>query len=919
MEPVPTPANPLESSTPPAPEIEERIRRIKLYHRLEDVIVREAGVSFKRVGSNLVCRCPFPEHRDTQPSFTVYVQQDRYCCFGCGEKGDTIAFIQRYRNLSFRETLDYLDPEGVRLPEPPPAVFKETQEKGNVSPARRVEIMTRLRDFFHGRISESEAAKAFLRKRGLYSPELVAYFKLGFDDGRANQAITAKVAGALHSLGLINDKAHIRFYQCLTVGLEDAEGNVVGLYGRRVNPSKGSKHQLPKGRLEGIINAKAFRVSREMIITEGPIDVYSVWVMGLCNVSCVFSASSIPHLLVQLLVHNPIERVHLLLDNDPKGEKACEALCRAVTGRQIEFTRPRFPDGIKDANELLICLGRKKASAYLRQMIAEAQPFHLPSALPFPSSPAPAHASVSTLDIPITVSSEEITLMIEDRRYRVRGFERNLSFDSLKINLGVFAADRFHVDTLDLYNAGRRLAFAKTAAQELMVDFAVIKRDVGRILLKLEGLQTRAIEKALKPIEKEPAMSEREREEALNLLKDPKLMERIAADFKRCGLVGEEENSLITYLALTSRKLDDPLAVLIQARSGAGKTALMDASLDFMPPEEVVKYTGVSGQSLYYFGENDLSHKILAISEDKGAEKATYPLKIMQSEKELTMASTSKDPKSGRFVTREYKVNGPATIVISTTAEEVDEELLNRFFVLTSNQTRAQTRDIHERQREKETIEGLRRERERERIRKLHQNAQRLLRALKVVNPYARHLTFTDTRLRTRRDHLKYLTLIRAIAFLHQYQREIKKESDHGEVIEYIEVTLDDIEIAGRLMSHVLGTSLDELAPQTRKLLGLIGRMVGEYSDQNHTEPGKYHFTRRDVREYTDWGNTELKRHLDKLMDMEYLLARRDGPGGRYTYELAYKGEVEPGERFLPGLIDARELRRKLDEEKNSR
>ena len=692
-----------------------------------------------------MCRCPFPEHRDSQPSFTVYVEQDRYCCFGCGEKGDAIAFIRKYRNLSFRDTLDYLDPQGVRLPEPPPKVFAEIEGNGAISPVRRVEIMTRLRDFFHGRISESEAAKAFLRERGLYSPELVSYFKLGFDDGRVNQAITAEVAGDLRQLGLINDKAHSSFYQCLTVGLEDAEGNVVGIYGRRVNHRKGSKHQLPKGRLEGIVNSRAFRASRELIITEGPVDAYSVCVMGLWNVSCVFSASSVPPLLIQLLVHSPVERVDLLLDNDPKGEKACELLCRALNGRQIEFVRPRFPDGIKDANELLVRLGREKAIACLRRMLAEAQPFRLPSAIPSPSGHPAAPAPVNIVDIPITVSDEEITMMIDERRYRVRGFERNLSFDSLKINLGVFAADRFHVDTLDLYNAGRRLAFAKTAAQELMVDFAVIKRDVGRILLKLEGLQTREIEKALKPKEKEPAMSESEREEALNLLKDPKLMERIAGDFKRCGLVGEEENCQMTYLTYTSCLLDDPLAVLIQALSGAGKTALMDAGLDFMPPERVVRYTGVSGQSLYYFGESDLAHKILAISEDQGAEDACYPLKILQSEKELRKVSTIKDPKSGKFSALEYRVDGPAAIALCTTREVIDEELLSRFLVLTSNQGREQTQQIHQLQRERDTIEDLIEEGERELIRKLHQNAQRLLRPLKVVNPYARHLTFPDS------------------------------------------------------------------------------------------------------------------------------------------------------------------------------
>ncbi len=116
--------------------------------------------------------------------------------------------------------------------------------------------------------------------------------------------------------------------------------------------------------------------------------------------------------------------------------------------------------------------------------------------------------------------------------------------------------------------------------------------------------------------------------------------------------------------------------------------------------------------------------------------------------------------------------------------------------------------------------------RERERIVRLYQNAQRLIRPLFVANPFARELTFLDHQTRTRRDHMKYLTLIRAIALLHQYQRPVKTAEHLGEAIRYIEVTREDIATAQRLAHDVLGRSLDELPPQTRRLLGLIDELV---------------------------------------------------------------------------------------------
>ena len=172
------------------------------------------------------------------------------------------------------------------------------------------------------------------------------------------------------------------------------------------------------------------------------------------------------------------------------------------------------------------------------------------------------------------------------------------------------------------------------------------------------------------------------------------------------GVVGEDSNALVGYLAAVSRKLDKPLAVLIQSTSAAGKSTLMDALLSLMPEPDRVHYSAMTGQSLFYIGEGDLKHKILAIAEEEGVRQAAYALKLLQSQGELTIASTGKDPTTGKLVTEEYRVEGPVMLLLTTTAIDLDEELLNRCLVLTINESREQTAAIHARQRQARTLAG---------------------------------------------------------------------------------------------------------------------------------------------------------------------------------------------------------------------
>jgi DNA primase catalytic core len=535
------------------------------------------------------------------------------------------------------------------------------------------------------------------------------------------------------------------------------------------------------------------------------------------------------------------------------------------------------------------------------------------------SSPAPA----PTIDVPVEMRGEDIFLMQGDRRYRIRGLNKNMSYELLKVNALVSGhtprgESAFHVDTLDLYSARQRGVYMKQAAEELGIKEEVIRRDLGRVLLKLEELQDEQIKQALAPKDQAVTISDEDRAAAMELLRDPRLLERIVEDFARCGVVGEETNKLVGYLGVVSRHLDSPLAVIVQSSSAAGKSSLMEAVLAFLPEEQRVQYSAMTGQSLFYMGETDLKHKVLAIVEEEGAHSASYALKLLQSEGVLTIASTGKDPATGRLLTHQYRVEGPVMIFLTTTAIHLDEELLNRCLVLSVNEEREQTQAIHRVQREAQTLEGLLKRRDRDAILAVHRNAQRLLKPVFVANPYARELTFQDSQTRTRRDHMKYLTLIRTIALLHQHQRPSKMIEHRGRAVEYIEVTLADIATANKLAHEVLGRSLDELPPQTRRLLLAVDEMVTAECQRQKMERMDYRFSRRDVRAYTGWGDTQLKVHLHRLEEMEYLLIHRGGRGQSMVYELMFARPSDGGRPVLGGLIDMDVLSKHRYDEKKS-
>lgn len=925
-------------------------------------LVQSRGIALSKHGSkDLKGLCPF--HNDTNPSFIVSSHKNLWNCPACGKGGDVIRFVQEHDGVSFRHAVELLKNGHVIGPSTGSGRARSGQVVKKATVAKLpppVELnaddqvqLNQVIDYYHQRLLETSPAQAYLKKRGIFNEEAIATFRIGYADRtlglrlpKKNRKSGKSLRDQLEKVGIYRESGHEHLNGCLVIPVFGSTGDVTEVYGRKLsdkNAHRGSaSHLYLPGPHRGIWN-RACLESDELILCESLIDALTCWCCGasaeaaLCNVTASYGTNGLTEEMVDAFVAHNVRRVRIAYDADRAGDRGAEKAVETLRSHGIETYRVRLPHGL-DVNTFVLGQGADGPAA-LAHVINAAEwragtvdaPASIPvspvRALTNTSDPLAAKKEITKGAEPVCSESiervhathgttepngprlEEVgdyqMLALGQREYRVGGLAKNNSVEVLRVSLRLRYNETFHLDTFDLAQDNHRRRFIERAAEETQLEKALIKRDLGQLLLLLEDAQHNRLHNAKSEETPTVNMSEKERNAALALLTAPDLIERINGAFDDCGLVGEHANRLAAYLACTSRKLDRPLAVIIQSTSAAGKSTLMEAVLAMFPAEERVKYSAMTGQSLFYLGESDLRHKILAIVEEEGAEKASYALKLLQSEGELTIASTGKNPQNGRMETQEYHVEGPVMIFLTTTAIDIDEELQNRCLILTVDESVEQTERIHTLQRQARTLDGLRRRKRKEKTLSLLCNMQRLLEPIDVVNPYAGQLTFTANRTRTRRDHEKYLTLIDAIALLHQYQRP-KERVDSDDARPFIRVSVDDIVLANRLAPELLGRSSEDLPPQTRRLYDAVKSLVRERCERDEIAPQHALFSRRDIRQKLGWSVTQVRRQLERLREHDCIVARCGGPGAGFQYELL-TGLDEPENDHI-GLLDIEKL-----------
>lgn len=850
-------------------------------------LLKKYNIMAVKKGKSYLAICPF--HPDTEPSLSIDTRQNLFHCLGCGAAGNIIQFIMDFEKVTFPQAVEeLLAIKTATIPAPSKDEAAPEPERLELSAEERNAILLHIVKQSVEDLRNSETGRTYLESRGLEPLRLLESYTLGLHCGNSFDKLAEPQRQKLEAIGIVSGRRSL-FDGCIMFPLTK-DGNITTIYGRKAVSGTGSHYLLPCKREGLYLPSAGLNPRKPVVISESIIDGLSLFTAGITNVLPLLGVNGfLPDHLAYLL-EQAFPKIFIALNGDDAGNRAAAALKQNLAASNLTSHIIELPAG-KDINDMLREMGGEQLKQWFIGTV---------------QTDKPARPTVWEDDF------GGIYALFDDREYRIQGLAL-YGMDKLRVNLKVrkishelsamsyeqktenekaqssplTAQSSFHIDTLDLYNARARELFVAQTCTTLAVDRECIARDLSGLINLLEELRLKKKEQGSR---KTYEMSEEERREALEYLKAPNLLERLAADFAACGMVGNKDVNVLAYLGALSRMTERPLGTLIVSRSGAGKSFLQDMVASFTPEESLLRMTRLTGQSLFYQGKDGLKHKLLSIEEDEGMQEAMYSIRTLLSSQKLCLHGLKTDQKTGEFKAYENMVEGPASVMISTTDLSVfDHESANRFFILYLDESREQTRAILEYQRKNGGPEKIRLRLAREKISKLHRNIQRLLKPIAVSNRLGTGVEYPAEILNTRREQTKTESLIETVALLHQYQRDVKHRCFFGVDTRFIEVTPQDVEAVHAIAGQLLRQSLDELSKLCRELLYHIHEIVNErYQEAAAMHPGverwQVSFTRKELKDRCGWSRWHLEEHLNELEEGGYIVRRTGRKGQKYAY-----------------------------------
>ncbi|MCP4666600.1 MAG: toprim domain-containing protein, partial [Deltaproteobacteria bacterium] len=471
-------------------------------------LVRAKGVDLKPHGKDLLGLCPF--HDDKEPSLVVTPSKNLWHCLGaCQTGGDVIQWVQQAEGISFRHAVELLrDGHASRIITSGKVANHSTISRLPAPVELSADDQTLIQQvvsYYHSRLKESPAALAYLEKRGIKSEEALLKFRLGFSDRtlglrlpHKNRKEGSEIRERLTRIGIYRESGHEHFNGSIVIPVMDENGIITEIYGRKINDNlrAGTPYHLYlPGPHRGIFNPEALS-QEEVILCESLIDALTFWLNGFRNVTASYGIEGFTSEHLSAFLANRTKRVYIAYDRDEAGDKAATRLAEKLTSEGIDCYRIQFPHRM-DANSYACQASdpeqRLKELIQSAEWLGQGNPSSdrelltlnqslTPLAAPFPPPAAKEEKSDpvkerTQVNVPTTVKGEDIEITLGDRDYRIRGLSKNLSFEIMKVNVRVSVEERYHIDTLDLYNARHRTMFINTAAEEVGTKTDVIKRD----------------------------------------------------------------------------------------------------------------------------------------------------------------------------------------------------------------------------------------------------------------------------------------------------------------------------------------------------------------------------------------------------------------------------------------------------------
>ncbi|MDQ4002320.1 MAG: DNA primase [Actinomycetota bacterium] len=328
------------------------------------VEVASEFTALKRQGTNLIGLCPYPDHSEKTPSFSVSSEKNFYHCFGCQKGGDSIKLVMELKSFSFVEAVSHLAERfGVELkfegrsPE-------EEKKAGQRAAQRRsaYKALAAATAYYHKYLLRSpaaEEARRYLKERGLES-STIEEFRLGYAPSRGRPGFiqAARKVGlgreTLEEAGLLSRRGGERFVDRVTFPISDKRGRIVGFGARSLGDAKPKYLNSPetdifnkRSLLYGFPQvAEAMRKEKAALVVEGYTDVLMLYQSGIKNAVATLGTAMTEQHLKSLSGHADV--VYLLFDPDEAGEKAVEKATVAAADLKLDLRVLRLPEDPAD-------------------------------------------------------------------------------------------------------------------------------------------------------------------------------------------------------------------------------------------------------------------------------------------------------------------------------------------------------------------------------------------------------------------------------------------------------------------------------------------------------------------------------------------------------------------------------------------
>ena len=807
------------------------------------------------VNKNGMLCCPF--HNDKTPSLQIYSSTNTFCCFSsnCNAgTGDVIEFIRLMEKCTKQE-----------------AIVKSKSLIGTITTTMNEEtllsrqaILTRYYQGSLQALTRSARAREYIKGRNLNDQS-----GIGFTSDRLALDWSMILKESAVKSGLLkknDDKYATHFRNCIIFPMKDRNGHVIDLYGRSVNVKA---HFYLPGNHHGLYPCYPKSQTTKLILTEAIIDAATLLQLPAITehysiLACYGTNGFTAEHEQAIRELEQLEEVIIFFDGDEAGQTGAKKIAEqlqsikpSLTISQISTPEGEDVNSLSQSHEPAIFLHLLET----RSIIFSSDPdSHRDSHRDWDEKLVRPLAETVTSAVhhsQLDASNPELLYYQNGvLNVTVLGGIRITGLDKLRVTLKLESKQQNFLPlryNLDLYHKSQTDQLTTQAAEHFDISSHEASHAVSSLINELENYRQLRLE-SLKPRQVEKrTLSEAEKQEALEYLKKEKLMHRTLQDIIRTGIVGEQINSMIAYLVYTSRKREKPMHLMCLGASGIGKTYLQEKVGQLIPEEDKIEITMLSENAFYYFGKEELKHKLILIEDLDGAENVLYPLRELQSKTSITKTVTMKDNK-GNLKTITLKVEGPVSVSSCTTREKIYEDNANRCILLYIDGSTEQDKRIMQYQ--QQLSAGMINQSEANFIKEKLQNVQRLLRPIKVRNPYAQHISLPEIVFKPRRTMMLLLSFIETITFYHQYQREIIQDTGTGEF--YIQSTPEDIEFAFKLLKEALFSKSDELSGACRKFFEQVKAHLRKEKKQS--------FYGSMIRKSLRLNPSNLKRYLTELM-----------------------------------------------------